>query len=341
MQNLIKVNKEHLTFLVKAYTENTISRERYDELMAYILAAQLEHELDPVLQKIWDESDNEHDFDEQRQQIIFQQITGSRAFIQSANKPVVNMIAWRRWLSVAAGLILLSVIGSVAWRYLQKAPQVSTAAFMIRNVPYGKKIQMQLPDGSQVWVNSGSSIKYPANFNSGKREIFLQGEAFFDVVHDAKRPFIIHTGKVSTQVLGTAFDIRAYGANSMSVTVARGKVSVGTPEKLLSVLTPDQAMNYSLKSGIVSTRHVDASKLKWMNGELSLNNTTLSEAAQDVERWYNVRIDIDDAGARSKNRRFSATFLNHENIDQVMKVLGELSGFSYQRNDNHITIKQR
>jgi ferric-dicitrate binding protein FerR (iron transport regulator) len=100
-------------------------------------------------------------------------------------------------------------------------------------------------------------------------------------------------------------------------------------------------MNYSLKSGIVSTRRVDASKLKWMNGELSLNNTTLSEAAQDLERWYDVRINIDNAGARAKNRRFSATFLNHENIDQVMKVLGELSGFNYQRNDNHITIKQR
>jgi len=333
------VNKEHLAFLVNAYTENTISREAYDELMAYIKSAQTNDELNPMLQKIWDEANEEHLFDEQRQDFIFQQITGSPEFMESANQQSAKVVNWRRWLSVAAGTLLLSVSTMTAWHYSQKKPETPQPLYTVRKVPYGKKVQVQLPDKSMVWVNSGSSIKFPVSFDAHKREIYLQGEAFFDVVHDKARPFIIHTGKVSTQVLGTAFDIKAYG-NTMSVTVARGKVSVGTPEKVLSVLIQDQAMNYSFRSNIASTRRVDASKLKWMNGELTFNNTSLKEAAADIERWFDVQINFESVRPKLAERRFSATFLDHENIDQVLKVLGELSGFSYQRTGKQIRIQQ-
>lgn len=334
------MNKEHLAFLVKAYTENTIDREGYDELMAYISHIESGQELDTVLQAIWNEENNEHDFDQQRQETIFLQITNNPKFDQVNSKPLAKVVHWSKWLSVAAASVILAVAVPVTWRYFRKSPKQITETFIVKDIPYGKKIQMQLPDGTLVWVNSGSSIRYPASFSAAKREIFLEGEAFFDVVHDVKRPFIIHTGKVFTEVLGTAFDIRAYGASTMSVTVARGKVSVGVPEKLLGVLTPNQTVNYSFKSGIASTRRVDASKLKWMNGELSLSNTTLAEANQELERWFNVKIDIQGGMVLSNNHRFSATFLNHENIDQVMKVLSELCRFNYQLNGRHIIIKR-
>jgi ferric-dicitrate binding protein FerR (iron transport regulator) len=331
------VNKERISFLLKKFTTNNISREDYDELMAWVSRSADDQELYDLMEQEWDSLNEEGSFDDIEKEHLYQKITSDPRFSLSTEPPERPVFYFRRWMSVAAGIFLVvSIIFFVAYR-LKLTPPQQAVVYYEKTVPYGKKIQIGLPDGTQVWVNSGSKLKYPSSFTGNKRELYLEGEAYFDVAHDEKRPFIIHTGKVFTQVLGTAFNIKAYGSSKMSVTVARGKVSVGLQRKLLSILTPNQCLSYNQVNGDAKKYKVNASRLRWMNGDLIFDNTNLGEAAQVLERWYNVKITF--ANPKAKAYQFTASFLKHEDIDQVMNVLSELSRFRYERNASEITIR--
>jgi transmembrane sensor len=197
---------------------------------------------------------------------------------------------------------------------------------------------MQLTDGTVVWINSGSKLKFPTKFTGAKRELYLEGEAYFDVAHDASRPFIIHTGKVATQVLGTAFDIKAYGPSEFDVTVTRGKVSIGLIDQQLGVLTSEQGLSYNSISKLSKRYPVTLAKLRWMYGDLIFDNMKMADAAETLERWYDVKITITDPQIRS--RRFSASFLKHEHIGQVLNVLSEIAHFSYKQQGKSFTIQK-
>jgi transmembrane sensor len=331
------VNKERISFLLKRYTANDIVRNDYEELMSYISRSASDHELHDLMEEEWDNMMEDRSFDDMQRELLYQKITADPRFSSGIASPDERVFNLKRWMSIAAGLLILLSIGAFVAYKIKVTPQEQAVFYHEKIVPYGKKIQIALPDGTQVWVNSGSKLKFPSSFTGNTRELYLDGEAYFDVAHDAKRPFIIHTGKVFTQVLGTAFNIKAYGANEMDVTVARGKVSVGLQNKLLSVLVPNQSLNYNWISGKSKKYKVDASKLRWMKGDLIFNNTNLEEAARIIERWYDVEISF--ANPKAKAYQFTASFLQHENIDQVMNVLGELSSFKYKREGKEITIQ--
>ena len=332
------MNKERISFLLKRYTENNIIRNDFEELMGYISRSAADHELHEYMEQEWDRLNEGNSFDDIQSELLYQKITADPRFALSIALPEERVFGFKRWMSVAAGLLIFLSIGFYYVVYhINSTPQQQAVVYQEQIVPNGKKIQIGLPDGTQVWVNSGSTIRFPSSFTGNKRELYLEGEAYFDVAHDAKRPFIIHTGKVFTQVLGTAFNVKAYGSNEMSVTVARGKVSVGLSNKLLSVLTPNLCLSYNQMNGNAKTYKVDASKLRWMNGDLIFDNMKLGEAARIIERWYDVQISF--AGTEAKTHRFTASFLKHEDIDQVMNVLSELSGFKYDREGKKITIQ--
>ena len=331
------MDKERISLLLKRYTENNIVRADFDELMAYMANAANDKELHELMQEQWNNITDDYSFDELQQSLLFQKITADPRFAQSITLPERKVFRLKKWMSVAAGLLFFLSAGFYAVHRLKTPPPQEIVEYHQRIVPYGKKVQIGLPDGTQVWVNSGSKLTYPSSFTGNTRELYLEGEAYFDVVHDAKRPFILHTGKVITRVLGTAFNVKAYGATEMSVTVARGKVSVGMQNKLLSVLIPNECLSYNRVNGDSKKYHVDASKLRWMSGDLIFDNTNLEEAAHVIERWYDVQISFNNP--KAKNYHFTASFLKHENIDQIMEVLSEFSGFTYKREGKKITIQ--
>jgi ferric-dicitrate binding protein FerR (iron transport regulator) len=165
----------------------------------------------------------------------------------------------------------------------------------------------------------------------------LRGEAYFDVAHDASKPFIIHTGNVITQVLGTAFNVKAYGSSELDVTVSHGKVSVGLKNRQLGVLTANRGLSYNSRKNLTRQYYTNAAKVRWMYGDLIFDNTNIEEAAKTLERWYNIKITVSDP--KVKACRFTASFLNHENIDQVLKVLSELTQFTYSQQGKSFTIR--
>jgi transmembrane sensor len=331
------VNKEHISTLLKHYVENTIDRNDYEELMHYISRSESDQALFKLMEAVWDEMNEDHSFDDIRSEFLYQKIVADPRFELNRNPPKKKIVfAMRPWIAIAASLLIFIGIGIGINYVINKPAQLQAIVYQEKTVPLGRKMQIELSDGTQVWVNSGSKLRFPLTFTGKKRELFLEGEAYFDVVHDASKPFIIHTGKVITQVLGTAFNVKAYNSNELKVTVVRGKVSVGLRDHLLGVLTPNQCLSYDKENNTSKQYNVDASKLKWMNGDLIFDNSKMGDAAEILERWYNVKIVFGDP--KIKSRQFTTSFLHNENINQVLKVLSEFNHFNYTQEGRNFTI---
>jgi ferric-dicitrate binding protein FerR (iron transport regulator) len=190
-----------------------------------------------------------------------------------------------------------------------------------------------------VILSAGSKLNYPSSFDGlKKREVFLDGQAFFDIKHNASRPFIVYTGKLKTEVLGTAFNIKAIpGEADITVTVTRGKVKVMDQDKMLGIITPDQQITYSKeKVGAVTKRVNSDSLFNWKEQDLRCNDLTIAEAAELLEKRYNVKITISDQSITSQ--RFTTTFGKNDSFEQVLKSICVFNGLSYKYNKDNATV---
>lgn len=158
----------------------------------------------------------------------------------------------------------------------------------------GKLLKKQLPDGSTVWLNSESTLCFPEEFPDSARYITLTGEAYFEVVHNPKQPFVIHTQNLDTRVLGTHFLVKAYPSDAQSkVTLLSGRVAVsGANVKGSAVLTPLQELTADNASGQFKIKiKIDStSSMAWASGKLSFRKNPLSEVISDLERRFNTKI---------------------------------------------------
>jgi len=200
-------------------------------------------------------------------------------------------------------------------------------------IDFSGKQLVHLPDGSTVLLNDNSSLKYDQNsFNSKTREVTLTGEAFFDIKHNEKKPFIVHTGKIQTRVLGTAFNINAKNSSkNIEVTVARGKVQVGDTEKVYGVITPNQQIKVNKTTLSFEQNNISAAIVtEWKSNYLILDDINMTEAAALISQKYKVQILIQNE--KIKNCRITASFLNEEDLDHVLKVISSVIETEYHYN---------
>jgi ferric-dicitrate binding protein FerR (iron transport regulator) len=230
-------------------------------------------------------------------------------------------------LKVAAMLLLVSAIGIWGWNsYNHKQSE----QFITVYTPAGRLKTLILPDGSKVSLNAASKISFPSRFTSENRKVTLVGEAYFDVVHDPQKPFLIYTGKVKTQVLGTSFNVKAY-TNEPKITVAVITGKVGVMAGRLSVLlTPNQIADYNAKDGkLLKGTISDASALKaWTNGQLVFRNQPFNEITRTLTRRYNTNIIIQND--RVAGAILNARFDKNESLETVIGVLCTYVGARYK-----------
>ncbi|WP_207421112.1 FecR family protein [Desertivirga brevis] len=210
----------------------------------------------------------------------------------------------------------------------------------------GQTVLVRLQDGSRVWLNADSKLTYPEHFDGKKRELQLVGEAYFEVVHLEKQPFIIRSGDVKTVVLGTTFNIKAYPNNEkVEVTVLTGKVAVVTPsgekETLKTVfVTSNQKASYVGDEIELQTSSVKAKEtISWKEGKMVFHNTPLLEAVAEVERKYNIQLNCSD---KIKDCTVTTTAdLNNEGLDKVLKVMATMvnGAVSYHNGVYHLEGK--
>jgi transmembrane sensor len=336
------VNKEELQILLKQFADGQISRPDYETLIREVQRLQSEDTLLEGMNEVWQQLQQNTAFNDIPNERLYNAIITDERFtmhLPEQKSGGLYRLLRGPWRQLAAGIL---VIGCVTWLYFLFSP------FNRRSVPQkvnwqqlvtaaGERRQFKLPDSSSVWLNAGSRLLYAASFNTTGREVFLEGEAFFDVVHNDNAPFMVHTGKVSTQVEGTAFDVQAYGTEQLTVTVLRGRVRVAEGTNRLASLTANKQLHYTTGSKKVDVLAVQAANVvAWKNGELILNNISMQEAAVIIGRWYNV--DLIFKSQQVKKCKVSVSFLRGETIREVMEVISRLNDFHYRIAGNQVTI---
>lgn len=218
-----------------------------------------------------------------------------------------------------------------------------TLVYNTLTVPYGKRFEVQLSDGTRVHLNAGTSLKYPIKFiEDQNRQVFLKGEAFFDVSTDAKHPFIVNAEEMNIRVLGTQFNVSSYPEDEHITTVLlEGSVGVYSSDetynqKTATLLNPGFKAEWNLKNQEIKLDEADTeTHTAWMDGRLILNGVPFNDILKKLERQYNV-VFINNNMAL-ENRRFTARF-DVENIYQVMQSFSYSASFTYKFDSNKIII---
>ncbi|MES2276544.1 MAG: FecR family protein [Bacteroidota bacterium] len=323
------MNEERIQELLISFAENKISRADYDELMELIRQTRENEALHQAMDSVWRKLGHDNPVDQLQTSNIYDRIINDARFIQPDitinNRSGLFKLTWLR---VAATVLLASTFSVLGYKLYTSSKQAVQITYLQYVVPAGHHAQFEFADGTVVAVNAGSKLKYPSTFTGKTREIFLEGEAYFKVAHDASRPFIVHTGTVRTQVLGTAFDIEAYGTKKLQVTVTSGKVSVLDGNNKLGLLTPNHKLAYNYQNKKAEEFTVNAiDAIGWKDGNLIFHDLTMQEATEILERWYNVKINADDI--KASQSRFSVSFLKKESLKEVLNVLSRLNSFRY------------
>lgn len=269
-----------------------------------------------------------------------------KGIIASANeeqKIVAIQTTARNWGWVAAAAVLMIAVSAGWWisRTEPAPPQVIALQEKKQESAFftGKQF-LRLPDGSTVLLNEESDLSYSTSFGKQTREVTLRGEGYFDVQHDPSKPFQVRTGNVTTTVLGTAFNVKAYpGEQEVKVTVTRGKVQVGNDRRTFAIITPDQQIAVNiLTNDFVQTDLKAEQSVTWHNQYLILDNISMEEAAKTISEKYNVKIIL--ANDDLKNCRITATFLDGEDLDQVLTVVsGVLQARYLKQLDGHVKVE--
>lgn len=241
---------------------------------------------------------------------------------------------WKMVMGIAAVLALFTFI-FLEWPILNKPTSDKKETILVAKVSAKKKIILK--DGSIIWVNDNSVFKYQAEFSGNTREVYLNGEAFFNIKHDPKKPFIVHTGNITTVVLGTAFNINTdEHKHTVIVTVTRGKVSVNSNGKTLGVIVPNQQLAINTLSLVHSKISVFAYKYVSWTQNLSFDDVTFENAVKQLEDCFGVKIAF--ANDDIKKCRFSGTVENGERLDKILSVICSFNNSTYQYNKDGSVI---
>lgn len=196
-------------------------------------------------------------------------------------------------------------------------------------VPYGHRSSILLSDGSMVYLNSGTTIEFPTEFDNDKREISVSGEIFIEVEKDEKKPFIIRTPKSIITVHGTSFNLSSYADEmSESVVLLEGSVEIENSGSSL-LLKPNQKAEFA--EGKILCKNIDVSEyISWMKGYLELNNIPLTDLLMKISRYYNVKFRFSNEMDLSVHRCMGKLFLS-DNLDDVLDAFTNLTHLSYEK----------
>lgn len=204
--------------------------------------------------------------------------------------------------------------------------------------PRGGQYQLQLADGSKVWMNAGSSLYFPTSFRGKERMVQLTGEAYFEIAKDAQRPFRVTVNDMQVNVLGTHFNIMAYDNEAATaVTLLEGAVSVERNHESVKLRPGQQAQSADHTSIKVLNDINPEEAVAWKNGYFITNNTSLPVLMRQVERWYNVEVVYE---GKVPNKQFGGKIPRKSDLKEVLEVL-ELSKVYTKVEGNKVTILDR
>lgn len=278
----------------------------------------------------------------------------------------------RYWLPRVAAVFLLGAVISFVISYSIFKPPSNETVYQEIVAPAGAKSKITLPDGSTVWLNAGSSIKYSNRFGEKQREVTLIGEAYFDVVSNRSKVFLVKTSELNIKAYGTTFNVKCYPEEgTVETTLLSGSIGVKrvglannktdevvlqpnqrvvyykasqkaletVPDKIVNAASPmpkkraDNKLTYMISKGIDPQTFTS-----WKDGMLIINSETLVDLAVKLERKYDVKISFDSE--KLKQIKFTGT-LENETVEQVIEAIGMAAHIDFQLKDRDIRFKQK
>jgi len=322
----------NITF-VKKYLYGFTSKEEEAELLD-------NPEIKGKMAEVWDNysdlktKDNYPDSDKTFRYIKEQANIPDKQIYNFGNQE--NQSNWyRKSLAIAASVLILIAFGTFGFYFYKK---ISNNIYVEVISEKGQRKEFTLPDGSRVWLNSDTKIKYQKHFNKPIREVILFGEAYFSVVKDASRPFIVKTSKLDIKVLGTVFNVKSYpGEKTIETTLVTGLVSIqkNSKEKELEapvLVKPQQKAVFTVSAEEIKVESVNVDKTtSWKNGKLVIDNESIDAVLTKLQRWYGIKVELI---GKNKFTDDNYTFtVKDENIEEVINLLQLTSGITFKVED--------
>ncbi len=243
------------------------------------------------------------------------------------------------FLRYAAIFILALFIGGLGYAIFQNKSGGYSSNMVEYTAPYGSKTSLKLLDGSQVWLNAGTTLKYNQGFGKHNRDIELSGEAYFEVAKNKNLPFVVKAKKISVTALGTRFNVKAYPEETVVETcLLEGSVKLQNltrAGKQELILKPEQKSVFNLQNHKFLVTASDASEISWTTDKWVIRNTKMGEFSRLLERRYNVDFTFSDS--RIKGYEFGGT-IKDETIEQVLTAISLSAPVKYKIVNNHVTL---
>ncbi|MDR1632547.1 MAG: DUF4974 domain-containing protein [Dysgonamonadaceae bacterium] len=259
---------------------------------------------------------------------------------------------WQSKLLQYAAAAMIAVIisfgaGNYFGKYARHVAEIRPVTYNEISVPRGGKPNaVHLSDGSVVRLNAATTLRYPSDFEGDLREVYLDGEAYFEVAKNEEKPFTVRLKQQHITVYGTSFNVEAYHNESYSiVTLQEGSVSLEFSDKSgletnHLLLIPGQQAHFDRITGKMSVTHVDTSLSNtWMNGEYKFKNEPLMLIFKRLEKYYDVTVHLEDE--KLKNICYTGTFSLRQNIRDVLRIINHENQFHFQQTGNEIHIKSK
>lgn len=266
----------------------------------------------------------------------------SKAELLLANGERVNLDKDDTLIEKTDGTEIHNLSGVLSYKANSKKASLET--YNTLNIPRGGEYQLELSDGTKVWLNSATSFKYPTNFTGDKRIVYLSGEAFFDVSHNKDMPFIVKVEDLNVKVLGTSFNVKAYSEeDEILTTLVDGKVEVlaqGMDARLKTTLSPDFQASYLKSTKTVKVDSVNTEiYTAWKDGVFILDNANLEEISEILSRWYDVNFFF--VNEKVKENHFTGRMKKYENLQDILELLEQLSDVEFEVKNKAVVVQEK
>jgi len=313
------------------YLNSTCSPDEFTEVINAICSDDNKENVSTVILKLWEETLSTTVYNKENNQLLDK--IHHRIALEESKTIAWRVTLYRALLKVAAVLILGLITTTVIFynkpEKLQYAGVVETVT-----TPNGARTSFKLPDGSEVWLNSGSTISFPKQY-AAIRNVELTGQAYFNVIKDGK-PFIVKTRLGAIEVLGTSFDVKAYSDETFRTTLVEGSVKVSNNSNQMATLKPRQ-QSIITPTNEFSMKEVNTElSTSWKEGKLMFVKEPFANVAKALERWYNVKIELQ--GEKLKKLGYTGT-IEMETFVEVLELINTTTPIKYKFDKNTRILK--
>jgi len=308
---------------IKKYLEGKTTPTESEQIRVWLINPENDVELRQILGEIWANSEihlknQAPDFDRMLDQ-VHHQINNQQ--IHQLKPKALSTSLYQVFSRVAAILVIPLLLLSVYFYFnpAQTSTQLASNTFREIYTKPGTRIHLDLSDGTRVWLNDGTTFRYPEQFTGSQREVFVDGEAYFEVKSNPENPFVVNNPMMNTVVTGTHFNLNAYSADKyFEATLIEGKINLESKNKNL-VMNPGEQVQFDLRLENIVQKTVDPQNAAaWVNGKLIFKDEKLETAIKKLARWYNVEIILTDP--KINNYLMTAT-IQDEKLDQSLKLI--------------------